>query len=89
AAGTAMGANVLMMSGGNGDDPFEKIGRPGRSRPGSNQAQNEQVRSLAKKYNLSREQQRQLHDYIQGEDLGYADLEQIIRQLFPNNIPGG
>jgi hypothetical protein len=91
--GASAGSTVLMMSGrgsGGDDEDFgsdERIGRPGRNRPGNNQVQNEQVKALARKYGLSKSEQRQFHNYIQDEDLDFAGLEDALRGFFPNKIP--
>jgi RHS repeat-associated protein len=91
--GGSAGTTVLMMSGrgrGGDDDDFagsERIGRGGRNRPRSNQAQNEQFKAVADKYGLSKSEQRTLHDYIQGEDLGYEGLERSLLELFPGRLP--
>ena len=60
----------------------EKMGKPKGNMPGNNQAQNEQVRSLCKKYDLNKEKKEILHREIGGQGYGYHEIEQIIKDLF-------
>jgi hypothetical protein len=72
-----------------GDDDgssFERFGGGGRNRSRGNQVQNRQFRDIIKKYGLSKGEQRQLHDCIQGEDLDYHGLEDAVRTLFPHKF---
>lgn len=61
------------------EDKTDHIGKPKGNTPGNNQAQNQQVNSLVKKYKLSREEQRKPHDRISGEGYGYKEIEEIIK----------
>jgi len=62
------------------------VGKGGRSNmgrikgnmPGNNQVQNKQVRDLVNKHKLTKDQQRQLHDMISGEGLGFHEIEEVI-----------
>lgn len=47
-----------------------------------NKWKNNENFSLCKKYNLSKEQRRILHDYISGQNYSYHEIEQIIKELF-------
>jgi hypothetical protein len=72
------------MSGGEGG--FSQRGRL-RNRqhggtPRNNQAQNAQVDSLAKKYNLTPNQRRRLHEDITGQGFNYNEIEQILKDMF-------
>ncbi len=51
-------------------------------RMGHNQYENKQIDSLCKKYNLSKDQRRILHDYISGQNYSYKEIERIIIELF-------
>jgi len=51
-------------------DGMEKIAA-GEGTPGNNQAQNKQVRDIVVDLGLNRDQQRQLHDEITGQDPSY------------------
>jgi len=93
-AGTGMGTNVLMMSGRGDDDDeqptFEKFGGGGNKRPRGNTLQNKAFRDISKKYGLTKDEERRLHDYIQNEDFGFHELETAVQDLFPekyNAIP--
>lgn len=60
----------------------EKMGRVQGNMPGNNQAQNEQVRSLCNKYNLTKDQKEVLHREIGGQGYGYHEIEDVIKELF-------
>jgi RHS repeat-associated protein len=67
-----------------GDDEVggtERMGRTNGNTPRNNQAQNKQVDSLVKKYNLSKDQRRKLHDIISGRGYGYKEIEEIIKGM--------
>ena len=74
AIGAGLGAfaagGLLMFAKGNGP------------RMGHNQYENKQIDSLCKKYNLSKDQRRILHDYISGQNYSYKEIERIIIELF-------
>ena len=70
AAGALAASSLLMFAKGNGP------------RMGHNQYEKKQIDSLCKKYNLSKEQRRILHDYISGQNYSYHEIEQIIKELF-------
>ncbi|MDH6355873.1 hypothetical protein M2132_002223 [Dysgonomonas sp. PH5-45] len=59
----------------------DKMGKPKGNTPGNNQSQNKQVSDLARKYKLSKQQRRQLHDMISGEGYGYHEIEQVIKNF--------
>ncbi len=44
--------------------------------------QNKQVRSLAKKYKLTKKEERTLHDEISHQGLGYHEIEEFIHDFF-------
>ena len=49
--------------------------------PKNNQAQNKQARAAAKKYNLSKEGQRALHDEISKQGLGYDEIMEVAKSI--------
>ncbi len=61
------------------EDQTDHMGKSRGDTPGNNQAQNKQVKSLGKKYNLSDKQLERLHDRISKQGYGYKEIEQIIR----------
>ena len=52
----------------------KRIGRNIGKTPRNNQAQNEQTKAAAKKYNLSKEGQRLLHDNVSKNGYGYQEI---------------
>ena len=52
------------------------------SRMGHNQYENKQFRSLVKKYRLTKDQQRILHDEITKMNYDYHEIEKLIWELF-------
>ena len=65
-----------------GKKQVEKMGRAIRNMSGNRNIQQRQIDQLCRKYNLSKEQRRQLHVYIHGEGLGYNEIERVIQELF-------
>ena len=52
------------------------------NRPGNNQAQNEQFRSIMRELNISdKDKMRRAHDQIQGENLTYQELKELIKAI--------
>ncbi|MBF0208436.1 MAG: hypothetical protein HQK53_16275 [Oligoflexia bacterium] len=49
--------------------------------PGNNQAQNKQTHDAAKAYNLTKDQQRILHDQVSGQNYSYQELKEIARRI--------
>ena len=79
---TVSGKQVLSVAGAlvaNGLLMFAKGNGP---RMGHNQYENKQFNSLCNKYKLSKEQRRNLHDYISGQNYSYKEIEQLIIELF-------
>ncbi len=82
--------NPSVVKAKNFDDDFEDNYYGGKERKGSqngstprnNQAQNQQVDSLVKKYGLTKDQRRKLHDAITGKGFGYKEIEDKIKELF-------
>jgi hypothetical protein len=60
---------------------YEPMGRNNRNTSRNNQAQNRQVRDVTKKLKLNKNQQRQLHDYISREGMGYQELLEAAKAL--------
>lgn len=60
----------------------EKMGRAKGNMSGNRAVQNEQVKSLSRKYNLNKPQQRTLHELISGQGYGYEEIEQLIKAYF-------
>ncbi|MEM0942128.1 MAG: hypothetical protein AAF600_20560 [Bacteroidota bacterium] len=58
---------------------LERMGKIKGNTPKSNIAQNEQVRSLAKKYGLSKPAQKRLHRRISNQGLSFKEIEEIIK----------
>jgi hypothetical protein len=50
--------------------------------PGNNQAQNKQFKAVVKIFGLSKEQARQLHQEISGENLGYHEIMERAQDMF-------
>jgi hypothetical protein len=50
--------------------------------PRNNKAQNDQTDSLAKKYNLTKDQQSRLHNEVTKQGYKYYEIEQIIKDMF-------
>lgn len=74
--------NVLFsMSGdkGAGETGFDK---QKNGTPGNNRAQNKQFRDVVKKLKLNKEQQRELHDEISGENYGYQEILETAKDMF-------
>ena len=79
---TVSGKQVLSVAGAlvaNGLLMFAKGNGP---KMGHNQYENKQFNSLCNKYKLSKEQRRNLHDYISGQNYSYKEIEQLIIELF-------
>ena len=58
-----------------------KIDKQRKGTPGNNQAQNKQTRDAANKYKLNKDQQRQLHDEVTGQNYTYKEIEQIAKEI--------
>lgn len=59
-----------------------KMGRGKGNMPGDHVRQNKQVRSLAAKYGLNKDQIEALHREIGGQGYGYHEIEELIIDLF-------
>jgi hypothetical protein len=59
----------------------QKIDKQRKGTPGNNQAQNKQTRDVANKYKLNKEQQRQLHDEVTGQNYTYKEIEEIAKEI--------
>lgn len=60
------------------------MGRSRGNTPRNNQAQNKQFRDVSNKLGLSKQQQRELHEAISHEGMGYQELLQFVQELFDN-----
>ncbi|MGN1270222.1 MAG: RHS repeat-associated core domain-containing protein [Clostridia bacterium] len=60
----------------------EKVGKIKGNTPGNNQVQNRQTNYLSKKYKLTHNQQRNLHEAITKKGLGYKEIQQVIKEIF-------
>ena len=58
-----------------------KIDKQKKGTPGNNQAQNKQTRDAANKYKLNKDQQRQLHDEVTGQNYTYKEIEAIAKEI--------
>lgn len=66
----------------NDDSPrTERIGKSRGNAPRNNQAQNEQVDAVSKKYGLTKDERRLLHDMIGKQGNGYSELEELAREI--------
>ena len=79
---TVTGAQVLGVAGALAAGGLLMFAKGNGPRMGHNQYENKQIDSLCKKYNLSKEQRRILHDYISGQNYSYKEIEEIIIELF-------
>lgn len=57
-------------------------GKQRRGTPRNNQAQNSQTNDIARRLKLSPKQQRELHDLIHGQNMGYQEILQFAREWF-------
>jgi hypothetical protein len=60
----------------------KKMGKINGKAPRSNQAQNKQFKAIVKEFDLSKKEQRRLHDSITGQGFGYDDIRQEAISLF-------
>ncbi len=60
----------------------ERVGKQKGSAPRNNQKQNEQTDKISKDLRLTKEQSRQLHDYISGQGYSYKEILDIAKDLF-------
>ncbi|MDF2588010.1 MAG: hypothetical protein K0S41_1851 [Anaerocolumna sp.] len=60
----------------------ERVGKQKGNAPRDNQKQNEQTDKIAKELGLTKEQSRQLHDYITGQGYSYNEILDIAKDLF-------
>lgn len=58
------------------------INKQKRGTPRNNRAQNRQTKSVSKKLGLTPKQQRELHDLIHGENLGYKEILEYAKEWF-------
>ena len=79
---TVTGAQVLGVAGAFAAGGLLMFAKGNGPRMGHNQYENKQIDSLCKKYNLSKDQRRILHDYISGQNYSYKEIERIIIELF-------
>ena len=60
----------------------ERVGKQNGKAPRDNQKQNEQVRDIAKKLNLTKDEQRELHDMISGQGYSYQEILELAEEMF-------
>ena len=75
-------SNVQYSS--NDDDTYkssEPVGKCNGKTPRNNQVQNQQVKSLSKKYKLTKAEQEQLHEEISHQGYDYSDIEKIVKEI--------
>jgi len=65
-----------------GEGSTERVGKQKGNAPRDNQKQNEQTDKVAKELGLTKEQSRQLHDYITGQGYSYKEILDIAKDLF-------
>ena len=75
------------MGGGFGGGGFRgtrggKSSKQQRGTPRNNQAQNRQTNDIAHKLKLSPKQQRELHDLIHGQNMGYQEILEYAKEWF-------
>ena len=58
------------------------INKQKKGTPRSNRAQNRQTSDIAKRLKLTPKQQRELHDLIHGENLGYQEILDLAKNWF-------
>lgn len=63
------------------DLPKQKKGNQIKGTPRNNQAQNKQTNDAAKKYKLNKQQERELHDAVTGQNYGYKEIERIAKEI--------
>lgn len=69
---------VSLMSGNGGSSGFDK---QRKGTPGNNQAQNKQTRDISNRYKLDKDQQRELHDEITGQNYTFKEIEEIAKEI--------
>lgn len=66
----------------NDDSPrTERIGKSRGNAPRNNQVQNEQVKAIAKDYNLTKDEQKILHKLVNKQGYGYSEIEKIAQEI--------
>ena len=60
----------------------ERVGKQNKNTPRDNKKQNNQVKKVAKKLNLNKDQQRQLHDAIHGLGYGFQEIYELAVDMF-------
>jgi hypothetical protein len=58
-----------------------EIDKQRKGTPGNNQAQNKQTRDAANKYKLNKDQKRQLHDEVTGQNYTYQEILEIAKEI--------
>ena len=60
----------------------QKMGKSHGNTPANHEIQNKQIEYLSKKYNLTEDERKELHDLITGEGLGFHEAEQLVKDYF-------
>lgn len=75
------------MGGGGGSGKFKgtkggKADKQRRGTPRNNQAQNRQTDNIASRLRLTPDEQRELHDLIHGQNMGYQEILELAKEWF-------
>ena len=65
-----------------GDDQVPILLAGSGGTPGNNQAQNQQINALVRQFGLTKDERRQLHQIISGQNLGFQEIKQVIIDEF-------
>lgn len=81
--------NLSFFGGGGGGGGFRggrQLGRRQHGRtPMNNVRQNEQTDAVARQLGLNKDQQRELHDAVSGQGLGFREILDLARDMFGFN----
>jgi len=87
--GIFIAINLSFFGGGNGGGGFRSNRQLGRRQHGNtpmnNQRQNEQTEAISRRLGLNKDQQRELHDMVTGQGLGFQEILQLAIDLFRVN----
>ena len=82
-SGLAAGTNLYAYVGGNPVNLVDPRGLSSDGTPGNNQAQNKQFRDIVVELGLTKDQARQLHEEITGQDMSYGEIRDRAIEIFP------
>ena len=81
--GLAAGTNLYSYVGGNPVNNKDERGLSSDGTPGNNQAQNKQFSDIVAELRLTKDQARQLHDEITGQNMSYGEIRKRALEIFP------